>query len=512
MFRFFFLSLQEYQKKKEKMVEVKQLTDIQKKAIKDQQEKIALCVRDLEEKGVALLSGGAGYGKTWCAKSIIEEYMKGRSGNLLLTTTSHKALHVTGSFMEGTDLDYEVCTNASATNAVKHTDPDGATYFAPKEKYRFHKGKKIIIPPPISKADFIHQDECSQISKNTKEIIDKLRKKNSAILYVGDMAQLPPVGEKGLSPIFDEYTVHELLYPFRYGGILAEYGEIVRKEILKGIRTGKFNRHIWKEFVNDGHENFQFFDITKSLEKREFFNQMVEHFMLDEKMSKYIAYHRWNYKKVASYIRNKLHQRKYDWEVGDVVMAKSNYYDEKGFLKMQNSQEGTITGKRLLSLAAIWVKDIDGSLSFLTLHKEKYQSKAKLKSYYSQTFDIASNSIIIEEINYWSHDIDNNKFIPTKPLKTNWVKNTVDKIFKNKIHYKSPCKHAGEAKDMVEETFCDIQYAYGLTSHTAQGSTYNYVFSSFNDIMSNKYADDLTKLQASYVAMTRARFKNFVLY
>lgn len=492
------------------MIEITELTEIQKKAIKDQQEKIRLCVQDLEEKGVAILSGGAGFGKTFCARKIVE-LIANRNDKIIITTLSHKALSVASDFMKGTDYDYETYTNAAATHAVKKVDPDGVEYFEPKERYKYVKGQKVIIPPPISKADFIVWDECSQASEETIGLINKLKKETCKILYVGDIAQLPPVGYDTLSPVFTDYEVHELKYPFRYEGENAEVANFMRSQILKGLNGQKYNPLCWKELIGLNYTDFRMLNGSDSQHRRIFNDQMIEHFKKDEMFTKYIAYHNWNYKKVASYVRNQLHSRRYDWENGDVIMSKSNYYDVKGVMKLQNSQEGKITGKRKLNLACIWVKEHAG-VRFLTLHPEKYQSVSKLKSYYSQTFRIRPENIIVEEVSYWSHDIDDSKFIPTKTMKRDWVKNTVSKIFANGIHSASPCNHRGEAKSMVTDFFCDIQYAYALTTHTAQGSTYNYVFSSLKDIYANPHTSDLEKLQASYVAMTRARFKNFVLY
>lgn len=492
------------------MTKTLELTKVQKLAVKDQQEKIKLCVADLHEKGVAVLSGGAGFGKTYCARKIVEAIVNS-SDKIIITTLSHKALSVASDFMKGTQYDFETYTNAAATHAVKKVDPDGTEFFEPKERYKYVKGKKIIIPPPISKADFIVWDECSQASHETIELVNKLKKTNCKILYVGDIAQLPPVGYDSLSPVFTEFEVHELKYPFRYEGENAEVANFMRSNILRGLNNQDYNPYCWKELIGLNYTDFKMLNGNDSEHRRVFNDQMISHFKKDELFTKYIAYHNWNYKKVASYIRNQLHSRRYDWENEDVIMSKSNYYDAKGIMKLQNSQEGTITGKRKMTLACIWVKEHNG-YRFLTLHPEKYQSVSKLKSYYSQTFRIKADQIFIEEVDYWSHDIDESKFIPTKPMKANWVKDTVAKIFANGVHPASPCNHKGEAKSMVTDFFCDIQYAYALTSHTAQGSTYNYVFSSLKDIYANPHTSELEKLQAAYVAMTRARFKNFVLY
>lgn len=487
-----------------------QFTKIQKLAVKDQQEKIDLCVNDLNGVGVALLSGGAGFGKSYCQRKIVER-VASPGDEILITTLSHKALNVASSFMEASPLEFKAYTNAASTHAQKRTDPDGTEYYEPKEKYHFKNGRKIIIPPPISKAKIIVWDECSQASKENIDLVKSLMRPDAKILFVGDIAQLPPVGYSSLSPVFTDYEVRELKYPFRYEGENAEVANFLRSEILKGINGEKFDPYCWKQLIGLSYKDFRLFDGNDAESRKAYNELMMKYFKEDEVMTKYIAYHNWNFKKVASYIRNFLHNHRYDWENGDRIMAKSNYYDQKGIMKLQNSQEGTITGKRKLKLACIWAKEY-GQERFLTLHSQRYTNKSQLKSYYAQLLHFNKESIVIEEVDYWSHDIDDKKFIPTKPLSRNWLDDTVKKIFANGVHSKSPCDHKGKAKEMVVDFFCDIQYAYGLTSHTAQGSTYNYVFSSLKDIFSNKHTSDLEKLQSAYVAMTRAKFKNFVLY
>ncbi len=489
---------------------IKTLTSVQKKAVEDQKRVISNCIEQLLEEDETVLSGGAGFGKSYCTGKIVQGVAQ-NNDSVMITTLSHKALNVASQFMSNIDLDYECYTNAAATHAVKNTDPDGVDYFEPEEKYRYVKGKKVIIPPPISAADIIVWDECSQASKKTLELVRNIKKPNAKILFVGDMAQLPPVGSDKISPVFTENTVHELKYPFRYEGENAEAANYLRSEILKGLSGQKYNPYCWRDLISMRYNDYRFFNSNNNSDRYLFNDLMLQHFKENEVETKYVAYHNWHYQKVAKYIRSKLHNKRYDWEVGDRIMAKSNHYDAKGILKIQNSQEGTITGKRKLTLAIIWINE-HHDYRFMTIHPEKYQSIPKLKSYYAQTFNVRVSDVKVQEIDYWSHDVDDTKFIPTKTFNPDILKNIKNEIFQKGIHGLSPCMHKGEALSMVRNFFCDIQYSYALTSHTAQGSTYDNVFSSLADIYKNKHTSDMEKLQATYVATTRARYKNFILY
>ena len=56
----------------------------------------------------------------------------------------------------------------------------------------------------------------------------------------------------------------------------------------------------------------------------------------------------------------------------------------------------------------------------------------------------------------------------------------------------------------MKKRFADTDYAYTLTSHKAQGSTYKNVIVVEDDILDVKMIDNIEKSQSLYVAITRA--------
>lgn len=62
---------------------------------------------------------------------------------------------------------------------------------------------------------------------------------------------------------------------------------------------------------------------------------------------------------------------------------------------------------------------------------------------------------------------------------------------------------------ILKESFVDLRAGYGLTSHSAQGSTYDTVFVDLADIESCKSMD--MKVRMIYVAISRAKYKVVVL-
>ena len=59
--------------------------------------------------------------------------------------------------------------------------------------------------------------------------------------------------------------------------------------------------------------------------------------------------------------------------------------------------------------------------------------------------------------------------------------------------------------------FANVDFAYALTSHKSQGSTYNNVIIIEDDILSVKPITNIEKSQSIYVALTRASEKVYVV-
>lgn len=481
-------------------------TKIQKKAIAQQEEVVADATNYLKSNSDLVISGAAGTGKTTITRKILEK-IANPDDPILVCCLSHQALGVARNLMAGSHLKYESKTNSAAIHATKKVLADGREVYIPTERYTIKNGKRTRIKPPIETAKWIIFDECSQISDRTLYMIDNLRSSDSKVVFLGDKCQLPPPdredGDK-ISRVFSKHT-YELDYPFRYEGYLAECNSYIREHILNGISENEFDPYCWKEFLNTGKE----FDIVTDYKK--FDKTMLEYFAKDLYTTKYIAYNRWAYQKKGKFIRNRLKPNKFDYEVGDDIITKTNYY-KKNMLILQNGYQGTIKGKRLMRIGIIWVKN-QGDWQYFCIHEKKYTNEPSLQKYYAQLLNVYAEDIKVEELKYWSHDIDDQKFVPTFAYNANQLEKILEKLEeRNSIYPSSDYNHNWEARDELKNFFCDMQYAYALTSHTAQGSTYKNVFVSARNIFSEKKTSDLEKLQSLYVAVTRASDKVFCLY
>lgn len=446
-----------------------------------------------------VISGAAGTGKSFITRQLLENILRTRrNAKILVCALSHQAVGVASGFLgNGRQLkNLKTATVASALKAKKVILPDGKVTFKPQQD---KNGK----PSLMASSDIIVIDECSQISKVYLDLINEVRKPNSIVIYLGDVCQLPPPERQPnelTSPVFNKKNIFELIHPFRYEGYIAEVGLFLREEILKGINNGgKVDVNIWKQLLTKNNNEVHFYN-----DKNRFVSIMIDQFKIDNDFTKYIAYTRENHERTGIYIRNILNPNKPPFDPGDKIICRSNYYDED-ILKVQNGQEFKITGKRLLKTYIIWVMDY-GYQKFVTFEYQRGVSETDMKKFYADIFNLDIKNVLVEEFQYWSHDFNNEiKFVRTLPKNEKRYKEILSYLTdQNNLYGQSEYRNVWEAKNAFEEHFCDIKYAYAMTSHTSQGSTYKNVFVNLENIMAVTKITDLEKLQSLYVAITRA--------
>lgn len=122
-----------------------------------------------------VLKGYAGTGKTY-----LTEYVAKNFGNVVVAAPTNKAAKV-----------IQDMTGFSASTLAKMLN------------LRLERGKLIQMgTPSFEGSDLIIIDECSMIGRRYFDLIHKFVPSSTPILFVGDPAQLPPIGEKH-SKVFD---------------------------------------------------------------------------------------------------------------------------------------------------------------------------------------------------------------------------------------------------------------------------------------------------------------------
>ena len=152
---------------------------------------------DSDEKAF-LLEGKGGTGKTTIIKQILAQVGDKR---ILAIAPSHKAKKVLAKSLKGINADIRTLASALAIKLDESTgkfEPD--TFARDKGRVPIKNGQIIVI------------DESSMVSDSLLSEIKKWVSQGAKVIFMGDRAQLPPVGQEKDSDVFglkNSYTLTE---------------------------------------------------------------------------------------------------------------------------------------------------------------------------------------------------------------------------------------------------------------------------------------------------------------
>lgn len=393
-----------------------------------------------------VLSGFAGTGKTFTVKELRRQGL----GRVVFTAPTNKATRVLRTTLTEEGYKPECCTIFSllklrleATGEVKELNAPAPG----DEKYDLSEYKLVVI------------DECGMISSKLFKIIEGVSEAHPKVkfLFMGDPAQLPPVGEK-TSPVW-EHEGASLRKVMRYDnallGLAAHLREQQGKFIPRVVFTENREQGIWKVGKADG---------LAMIRER----VALGHFTTPEH-TKVIAWRNITVQTYNAAIRKALFPEvTTTWVAGDRIIMTSPAKDLEDKPIARTDEEGTVQRVSVdfhpvygeFKCFSLFVEFDAGYVGTLkVLHSESH------KAFDRKCEDLAAKA--------------------RGGAKINW-------------------KFFWELKD----TFHQVRYAYALTAHRAQGSTYETVFIDWRDVMMNN--DNAEMLKCLYVACTRAR-KELVL-
>lgn len=177
----------------------------QKEAIESCSNWINNCIDGNLNKDYFLLEGKAGTGKTTVIQEALYRFMKDRGGKVIPRVTvaaiSHQATGVIERSMGaiknvmGSKLSFH--SYAQLTGQIQMEDPiTGKISMEPKQKF------KPSDKYPIEEADIIIVDECSMISQKEIDEINRLKQGKALVVFMGDSGQIEPIESSDISPIF----------------------------------------------------------------------------------------------------------------------------------------------------------------------------------------------------------------------------------------------------------------------------------------------------------------------
>jgi exodeoxyribonuclease-5 len=418
-----------------------------------------------------LIEGKAGTGKTTVIAQILKKY---KSKTILACALSHKAKNVIESVLKHNKIDGMFLSIAGALGM----DFD-------IETGRFINGFRKSFERPINKANIIIVDEASMVNEEMIDLIFTYKRKGSKVIFLGDIGQLPPIRSKeneyyykwedeeldNISPVFLSGNKVKLLERIRQGeespilpfaDYFWENSQIEEPYLFPTEKNG----YIRKSIINS-NGSLIFVNKTSNIMNLmlPLFEKSVKN--KDHNFIKFITYKNDTKNLINEYIHDKLFPNSTFYNVGESIIFNDNYGD------INNSTETEIL--------AISKKEIDKynieyyNVTVRFVHKDQLDTIIKCVAFESKE----------------KHE----------KIVTNVFKLAFKYKGANKEKYNKYLQSAWEYKGR----YAKIDYSYSLTSHKAQGSTYNVSIIHEKDINSVMPTSNKAKSQSIYTAITRAK-------
>lgn len=427
------------------------------------------------------LAGYAGTGKSTIIKKVLDDYRYG----VVVSAPTHKAKKVV---MNTTGKQGQ--TLHGLLGLRPDVDLDNFNPNNPK----FNP----IALPRITDYNFVIIDEASMINQELYDlIIDKTRKSRTKVIYMGDPAQIPPVGEKESVVFKQDQTkqFHQLTKIERQNDSnpLSYIYEALRNN-LNSI-DGGFEH---KTKMNDLGEGVVF-----TVDKRKFREAVLEKFSSEEfkKDTDYAKLIAWKNETVMlsnNVIREQLLGKDTDIvEEGDILMGYRSISNEKQTKNIiENSADYRVVRKE---------KREENQYGIMGYNVQLREDLAKGTYRFENIFIIdtedRNNLHLYAEMHDFFRDMG-------KSNKKNWKKyyefRRCNVLMKTITTYRN-----GLLRGSGDIIVKDIDYGYAITGHKSQGSTYSHVFVMENDINNNWVVKE--RNQIKYVALTRPSLTATVL-
>jgi len=410
-----------------------------------------------------VLEGKAGTGKTTIITKVLEQFVGKK--RVEICALSHKAKKVLWDKL--TDTLVEIPAGLSSHSIAGLL---GMTLNMETGTFTKAYSKK---KPPIRWADIIVVDEGSMVNEEALIHIMDDKKPKAKVVFVGDIGQLPPIRENNdpasgsPSPIFLSENKVKLLNRVRQ----TEDSHIL-----------PYSDYYWENSVmNNGEEEDPIPLQARKNEEQLEFSKDIEKVLTDNKdlylkgvndknhdIIKTIVYRNKTKKSINWFIRNLIFKDPKEYELGDALIFNDNYFRNDKIV-FENSTE----------------------VSVLEIRKREF-----IGEYHGHILKVTDgvsteNIEVISEIS-----------VPAWNKHVSELFNIAKKI-PNGVRRNRALRNAWNARNR----FANVDYAYTLTSHKAQGSTYHTVIVLEDDILEVTMIDNIEKSQAMYVAITRASDK-----
>lgn len=386
-----------------------------------------------------VLSGYAGTGKTFCMRALVSKTRQSRI-KFAFTAPTNKAAKVLR----------RITGEASTIYSLLGLRIDKSGEL-----------KELVVgqmPPDLSEIDVIVIDEAGMVNKNLMGILrEKVEPMQGSlkVIFMGDEAQLPPVGE-ATSPIWKEpnATVSKLFRVMRHDNQILTLVTSIRESVFH------FSPNITIKSDNDGQQGV--WKVTKSKFKDLIYDAGIKGEFADGALTKVIAWRNIRVGEYNSLIRSGIFG----------VDARPGWY---------------LPGDRVIA-AGPCKQGEDMILG-------------------------TDDEALVESVKEGVHPMES----AYKILELRCRTETNITIRLTVLHPDSAEKFASDCAKLAHEArgngklwkkfwnlkdlFHEVKYAYAITAHRAQGSTYTKVFVDYQDILLNR--DRTEAFKCLYTATSR---------
>jgi hypothetical protein len=443
-----------------------------------QADALMLMIEFLTIKGpdMFVLKGYAGTGKTFIVKMLINYITdKYRGAKIAVTAPTNKAVHVLKARQEFKSNFVTYQTIHSLLGLTETITSSGQVIFTSK------KGNS----GEMDKIRYLIVDETSMLQDDIFKMLEKYSS-TVKIIFMGDPAQIPPVGKtdcvpfkKSLSTHYEEgYTLMEIMRQAK-GNPIIESSFILRDNL--GVANPIPVLETRKD--DDGHGLIW---IDSSTDKDGMLMLLESHFVCSKfkdnpDYAKLIAWRNRTVASANSRIRGMIYGDEDLKKImpGEKLLANKPIFDEDGSIVFNTSEEFEIESYKIVE------KNV------------RFGSKSLLVKIYDCTLSKESAKLMCNKIKVLHEDSEAGYTKMLEELKQVAI----------------AAKNTGGSNKWIDfydalKWPADIAYNYAITAHKAQGSTYENVFLMEDDINANQNIVERNRIK--YTSYSRASHKLYV--
>ena len=472
---------------------------------------------------IFLLKGSAGTGKSTVITNILDDE-KYNDKKIAFCASTNKAVSILKQMFNVKNKKEVVFLTIHKLLKIKRKiDKNGKELF---ETEIDKEDNKLIKSKSIFYYDIIIVDESSMISEEIlTKILDIKERIKGKIIFVGDIAQLPPVNEDTSYVFrFKDIEKSELKEIVRYKGNIVSLCDKIRDLVFDS--NTKFS---FKKFTNDDIKIYKVFNLWLN-EYLKYLNDILLNDSSDNKMDKipiFIVYTNKQCDNINLKVRRNLFGNiSNKFVIGEIIIF-NNYYYSVNKNSYYTSQKSEIKNLKIINRNYKNVIDVTklklGKI-FEKINEENILDNMTTTSYIQgrlDTFYTLLENLNVEvyeleilggDIIYTLYEKDIEKFNNTIEF--------IKELFKKLGKYLSKrCKNFKSEimttlweiiYQEILDKLADICYGYCITTHKSQASTFDNIFVDMNNIIT-KNSNVQESYRCLYTALTRTSKKLNIL-